>query len=153
MILILFIYLAQIFIITFIDYNLKGISMKQYLLFLIVIFFFLVGCKEESPFENSNSSFPYSGSWQVIFTGDYTGSGTMNIDTQGKFAVSVILKDDFGSFMNTVEGSVNTSGNMNAAIFYSGEKIGEASGTFTQNSGSGIWITDETSGTWSATKK
>src|SRR5690606_41362196 len=82
-----------------------------------------------------------------------TGSGTMNIDTQGKFAVSVILKDDFGSFMNTVEGSVNTSGNMNAAIFYSGEKIGEASGTFTQNSGSGIWITDETSGTWSATKK
>jgi len=77
----------------------------------------------------------------------------MNIDSQGKFAVSVILKDDLGSFMNTVEGSVSSSGKMNADIFYSGENIGEASGSFTQSSGSGSWVTDETSGTWSATKK
>jgi len=54
-------------------------------LFLSFVLLFLSGCKEENPVE---SSFPYSGSWQV-----------------------------------------------------------------TQSSGSGSWVTDETSGTWSATKK
>lgn len=118
-------------------------------LFIILLF---AGCsKDDSPTQSASN--PFSGNWQIVFAGSYTGSGNMSIDSDGKFAVSVLLSDGNGTFTNTINGSVSNSGSMSADIYYSGSKIGTASGTFTGNSGSGNWQTSSTSGTWSATKK
>lgn len=112
---------------------------------------FLSGCENEESLTQSSSS-PYSGSWQIVFAGSYTGSGNFNIDSKGKFAVNVLLYDGSGTFTNTIDGSVSNSGSVNADIYYSGSKIGTVSGTFLSKSGNGSWSTNSTSGTWSATK-
>jgi hypothetical protein len=123
-----------------------------FLILTLITFLFLSGCeKEESPTQSSSNL--YSGSWQLVFAGDYIGSGNFSIDSEGKFAVNVLLYDGSGTFTNTIEGSVSSSGSMNADIYYSGSKIGTASGNFTSKSGNGSWSTNSTSGTWSATKQ
>lgn len=96
---------------------------------------------------------PFSGSWQIVIAGDYTGVGTMNIDDQGDFSFSIVITGAGGTFTNTITGSVSNSGTMSADIYDSGLKVGTCSGNFSGNSGSGSYQTSEpSSGTWSATK-
>lgn len=117
-------------------------------LFIILLF---AGCsKDESPTQPASN--PYSGNWQIVFAGSYTGGGTMSIGSDGKFSVAVLLNDGTNNFTNTITGAVSNSGSMSADIYYSGSKIGTASGSFTSNSGSGSWTTSSTNDTWAATK-
>lgn len=120
---------------------------------LLILMVFISGCaKEDSPTQPKTN--PYSGEWQIVFAGTYTGGGEMSIAQDGKFSVTALLEDNSGTFTNIISGSVSGSGSMTADIYYSGSKIGTASGSFTNSSGSGSYQTlQPSSGTWVASKK
>jgi len=120
-------------------------------LFLLLLLSLLVGCDSSTEPETS----PFKGDWNIVFAGSYIGSGSMPIDSNGKFSVIVLLRNsDNVSFTNTITGSVNSSGTMSANTYYNGEKIGTVSGKFVGKTASGSYQTVQpTSGTWSATKK
>jgi len=62
------------------------------------------------------------------------------------------LTSPYGSFTNTVIGSVSSNGNLKADIYYDADKVGSASGKLSGNRGSGSYITWESSGSWLAEK-
>ena len=128
--------------------------MKRSIMAVCIALLIFAGCKEDSTTPVSTTTHPYSGSWKIVFAGTYTGSGTINIGTDGKFSANVLLFAGSTSFTNTITGAVSSSGSMSADIYYSGSKIGNCGGTFSGSGGSGSYQTSQpSSGTWSATKQ
>ena len=131
------------------------------ILFLVAALL-IAGCNRDEDPVSSNS---FGGTWQVVFAGTYTGGGDAIIDAQGVFSLTALLVGQSGTFTNTISGSVTNAGSLNGDIYYSGEKTGTVSGTFSGNGGSGSYyiapfhpfkasiISQPSSGTWSATLK
>ncbi|AEV33703.1 hypothetical protein Oweho_2740 [Owenweeksia hongkongensis DSM 17368] len=94
----------------------------------------------------------YEGNWSGTYTGDDTGSWTINIDDEGK-AEGTAVSDSVPFFTFSGEGEISKSGAVDATVELFGNRIrfvGQASG----NSMSGTWnhIGEDFEGTWKGKK-
>lgn len=121
---------------------------------LLLLFVFASALLLTSCSDDPTTSNPYQGNWNIAFAGDYTGSGSLKIDQDGKFSFNVtLINANYQTFTNTISGSVDDKGNASAKTYYAGDEIGGVSGKFNGNSGSGSWQTAvPTYGTWSASR-
>lgn len=117
------------------------------LLFIILAFFY--SCNMDSSMSpNSN---PFQGYWNVIFSGNHTGSDSVYINSDGSYSFSIFLRDPSGSSTYLFHGSVTQEGHLIGQTSGSEHVVGSISGSFHDNSGRGIWLTGyDTSGTWIA---
>ncbi len=98
---------------------------------------------------------PFAGTWDVVFAGSYTGVGTIRIGSGGNFSAPVTLLDNTGTYVETVMGTVATTGQLqNGRIMEGSSQIGTFTGNFSGSQGSGNYqTTPPTQGTWAATKQ
>lgn len=119
--------------------------MKKVYMFLAVAMLLSLSCSDDPVSSNA-----YVGNWNFIFSGTFSGSGTVEVKPDGTFSSTVTINN----VTNAVSGNVNSSGAIeNGKIFYAGNEIGTLAGTFQSNTGSGTWQSSApANGTWAANK-
>jgi hypothetical protein len=114
---------------------------------LFIFLTFLYSCNKDSSI--SPDSNPFQGYWNIIFSGNHTGSNRVYINSDGSYSLSIFLRDPAGSSTYLFQGTVTNEGNLTGQTSGSEHIVGSISGSLHYNSGGGIWLTgSDTSGTW-----
>ena len=110
---------------------------------------FCLSCGDDDSFTTEPNSF--RGNWNVTFSGDSVGQGTVTIDPNGVFFNSITLQN--GNGMLDLSGTVTSDGAIEAKILRGSSQIGTMKGTLSGNAGSGTWeTTDEKTGNFQMTR-
>ena len=121
------------------------------ILFIALLGFAFNSCKDETTTPKPVVPvyvFPYAGDWTGTYAGDDQGTVSIAIDSIGNLAGSAYSENVMTTF--TLSGTVDSSGNLTAASASTGATF---AGKLTPTTGSGTWVNNTISGTWSATKK
>ena len=129
---------------------------SKYIGLVICLLALLCGCNGDN--STSNNTNPFAGTWNVVFSGSFTGDGQITIGTDGQLTANLVLQFDDGFEDVTASGQVFNSGTLfNGHISNpSAQSTGLLTGNFTGNAGSGtyeIGTFGESVGTWSASKQ
>jgi hypothetical protein len=131
------------------EYRMKNIYFILLVFFIMSIFSGCSGSRTASQ-EKSN---PFTGNWNFIYDGIYSGSTEWKIDPDGQFGVNITVERDSRTFNNYIVGEISETGEVTGSILLSGNRIGSLSGTMKNNIGSGIYKTQRGEGVWSATRR
>ena len=123
------------------------------ILMIAVSALFTGGCKDNPV----NAS--VSGNWDIYFTGDYTGTGKINIANDGSFTSETFALQhaNTGQTRNfKLRGGLNASNNVTNGKFTEGNsEVGDFNGTFIPGgTGSGTYtLNTGQTGSWTAAKQ
>ncbi len=140
--------------------------MRNLIVIIILFTIFFSSCNNDSSNPTSTTSInnsylesPYKGNWNVTFkwyndTTQIICSGSINIRTDGSFTNNLTNSTTTYVFSGDAQNNGQLS---NGKLFRNGSSVGDISGIFIDNSGSGLWkITSGSStttyATWRATR-